>query len=149
LKTSIPQIFQGWRVVVVDDEEDSQIVAAMMLEMAGAEVLTANNGREGLSVIRNNRPHLVISDLSMPELDGWGMMRELNMDRTTMDIPVVALTAHAMVGDRERAIQGDRERAIQAGFTNYISKPLDPEKFLNQLAALVAAVPSLRDMIQA
>jgi CheY-like chemotaxis protein len=141
LKTSIPQIFQGWRVVVVDDEEDSQIVAAMMLEMAGAEVLTANNGREGLSVIRNNRPHLVISDLSMPELDGWGMMRELNMDRTTMDIPVVALTAHAMVGDRERA--------IQAGFTNYISKPLDPEKFLNQLAALVAAVPSLRDMIQA
>ncbi|HUN10010.1 MAG TPA: response regulator [Aggregatilineales bacterium] len=141
MKTSIPQIFQGWRVVVVDDEEDSQIVAAMMLEMAGAEVLTANNGREGLSVIRNNRPHLVISDLSMPELDGWGMMRELNMDRTTMDIPVVALTAHAMVGDRERA--------IQAGFTNYISKPLDPEKFLNQLAALVAAVPSLRDMIQA
>jgi CheY-like chemotaxis protein len=141
LKTSIPQIFQGWRVVVVDDEEDSQIVAAMMLEMAGAEVLTANNGREGLSVIRNNRPHLVISDLSMPELDGWGMMRELNMDRTTMDIPVVALTAHAMVGDRERA--------IQAGFTNYISKPLDPEKFLNQLAALVAAVPSLREMIQA
>jgi CheY-like chemotaxis protein len=141
LKTSIPQIFQGWRVVVVDDEEDSQIVAAMMLEMAGAEVMTANNGREGLSVIRNNRPHLVISDLSMPELDGWGMMRELNMDRTTMDIPVVALTAHAMVGDRERA--------IQAGFTNYISKPLDPEKFLNQLAALVAAVPSLRDMIQA
>ena len=141
MKTSIPQIFQGWRVVVVDDEEDSQIVAAMMLEMAGAEVLTANNGREGLSVIRNNRPHLVISDLSMPELDGWGMMRELNMDRATMDIPVVALTAHAMVGDRERA--------IQAGFTNYISKPLDPEKFLNQLAALVAAVPSLRDMIQA
>ena len=141
MKTSIPQIFQGWRVVVVDDEEDSQIVAAMMLEMAGAEVMTANNGREGLSVIRNNRPHLVISDLSMPELDGWGMMRELNMDRTTMDIPVVALTAHAMVGDRERA--------IQAGFTNYISKPLDPEKFLNQLAALVAAVPSLRDMIQA
>lgn len=141
MKTSIPQIFQGWRVVVVDDEEDSQIVAAMMLEMAGAEVMTANNGREGLSVIRNNRPHLVISDLSMPELDGWGMMRELNMDRTTMDIPVVALTAHAMVGNRERA--------IQAGFTNYISKPLDPEKFLNQLAALVAAVPSLRDMIQA
>ena len=141
MKTSIPQIFQGWRVVVVDDEEDSQIVAAMMLEMAGAEVLTANNGREGLSVIRNNRPHLVISDLSMPELDGWGMMRELNMDRTTMDIPVVALTAHAMVGDRERA--------IQAGFTNYISKPLDPEQFLNQLAALVAAVPSLRDMMQA
>jgi CheY-like chemotaxis protein len=138
---SIPQIFEGWRVVVVDDEEDSQMVAAMMLQMAGAEVLTANNGREGLSVIRNSRPHLVISDLSMPELDGWGMMRELNMDRTTMDIPVIALTAHAMLGDRERA--------IQAGFTNYISKPLDPEKFLTQLASLVAAVPSLRDMIHA
>jgi CheY-like chemotaxis protein len=137
----IPQIFQGWRVVVVDDEEDSQMVATMMLQMAGAEVLTANNGREGLSVIRSSRPHLVISDLSMPELDGWGMMRELNMDRTTIDIPVIALTAHAMVGDRERA--------IQAGFTNYITKPLDPEKFLGQLANLVSAVPGLREMIHA
>jgi CheY-like chemotaxis protein len=140
MRATIPQIFQGWRVVVVDDEEDSQMVAVMMLQMAGAEVLTADNGREGLSVIRNSRPHLVISDLSMPELDGWGMMRELNMDRTTMDIPVIALTAHAMVGDRERA--------IHAGFTNYITKPLDPEKFLSQLASLVSEVPGLREMVQ-
>ncbi len=140
MSKNIPKVFEGWRIVVVDDEPDSQIVASMMLEMAGAEVLTANDGRQGLSVIRDNNPHLVISDLSMPNLDGWGMMRELNKDRSTMDIPVIALTAHAM--------SGDRERAIRAGFANYITKPLDPDKFLGQLVLLVADEPSLRDMIK-
>ena len=135
----VSKFFKDWRIVVVDDEPDSQIVASMMLEMAGAEVLTADDGQQGLEVIRGSSPHLVISDLSMPVLDGWGMMRELNKDRTTMDIPVIALTAHALVGDRERA--------IRAGFTNYITKPLDPEKFLNQLVILVSDEPGLRDMI--
>lgn len=140
MSKNIPKVFEGWRIVVVDDEPDSQIVASMMLEMAGAEVLTADDGQQGLSVIRDNNPHLVISDLSMPNLDGWGMMRELNKDRSTMDIPVIALTAHAM--------SGDRERAIRAGFANYITKPLDPDKFLGQLVLLVSDEPSLRDMIK-
>ncbi len=71
----------------------------------------------------------------MPELDGWSMIYELNNDRTTLDIPVIALTAHAIVGDRERA--------IAAGFHNYLTKPLTPATFLNDLLKLVMDVPEL------
>lgn len=141
MKTPIPQVFRGWSVVVADDEEDSLIVATMLLEMAGAQVRQARNGREALDLIRQVRPHFVLSDLSMPEMDGWLLMRELNTDRSTIDLPVIALTAHAM--------SGDRERAIEAGFTNYITKPLDPEKFLGQLVSLLVAVPQLEALLPA
>ncbi|MBL8164151.1 MAG: response regulator [Anaerolineae bacterium] len=140
MKTKIPQVLQGWSVVVADDEEDSLIVATMLLEMAGADVRQARNGREALGLIRQSRPHFVLSDLSMPEMDGWLLMHELNTDRSTIDLPVIALTAHAM--------SGDRERAIEAGFTNYITKPLDPEKFLGQLVNLLVAVPELEALLQ-
>jgi CheY-like chemotaxis protein len=140
MKTKIPQVLQGWSVVVADDEEDSLVVATMLLEMAGADVRQARNGREALGLIRQLRPHFVLSDLSMPEMDGWLLMHELNTDRSTIDLPVIALTAHAM--------NGDRERAIEAGFTNYITKPLDPEKFLGQLLNLLVAVPELEALLQ-
>src|SRR5690349_11576246 len=122
--TKIPRVMVGWRVLVVDDEQDSLEVARMMLELAGATVLTAINGQEGLAMVDKTRPHFILSDLSMPVMDGWHMMRELSLDRRTNEIPVIALTAHAM--------SGDRERAMQAGFANYISKPLDPDKFITQ-----------------
>lgn len=141
MKTPIPQVFRGWSVIVADDEEDSLIVATMLLEMAGAQVRQARNGREALDLIRQGRPHFILSDLSMPEMDGWLLMHELNTDRSTIDLPVIALTAHAM--------SGDRERAIQAGFTNYITKPLDPEKFLGQLVSLLVAVPQLEALLPA
>lgn len=134
--TKIPRVMVGWRVLVVDDEHDSLEVARMMLELAGAQVLTASNGQEGLAMVEKARPHFILSDLSMPVMDGWNMMRELNLDRSTHDIPVIALTAHAM--------SGDRERAMQAGFVNYISKPLDPDKFINQLLSIVTDTPELR-----
>lgn len=126
----------GWKVLVVDDEQDNSMVAKLLLEMAGALVDTAVNGKEGLSKIRADRPHFVLCDLSMPVMDGWSVIREMNQDRALSDIPVIALTAHAM--------SGDRERAIQAGFANYISKPLDPDKFINQLVNLVVNVPQLK-----
>ncbi len=136
----IPQALQGWTVYVIDDEEDSLNVARLMLEMAGATVRTANNGQEGLRIIREARPHFILSDLSMPEMDGWRLMHELNRDRTTLDIPVIALTAHAM--------SGDRQRAINAGFTNYITKPLDPDKFIQQLLNLLVEIPDLKNLLQ-
>ena len=134
--TKIPRVMVGWCVLVVDDEQDSLEVARMMLELAGAKVLTATNGQEGLEMIDKVRPHFILSDLSMPVMDGWHMMRELSLDRRTNEIPVVALTAHAM--------SGDRERAMQAGFANYISKPLDPDKFITQLLNIVTETPELR-----
>jgi CheY-like chemotaxis protein len=137
--SKIPRVMVGWCVLVVDDEVDSLEVARMMLELAGARVLTATNGEEGLASVEKERPHFILSDLSMPVMDGWHMMKELNQDRRTMDIPVIALTAHAM--------SGDRERAVNAGFANYISKPLDPDKFITQLLNIVIETPELRAVV--
>lgn len=127
-------ILQNWTVVVVDDEPDSLEVAVRILRHYGADVHTAINGFDGLSRIRSLRPKLVISDLSMPEMDGWGMLGELKLDRATIEIPVIALTAHAMVGDRERA--------IMAGFHNYLTKPLTPATFMKDLLVLLTDIPA-------
>ncbi|MBK8023842.1 MAG: response regulator [Chloroflexi bacterium] len=120
---------QGWTVLVVDDEEDSLDVARRLLKKAGANVLSATNGREALELIRHHRPHCILSDLSMPEMDGWLLIQELKDSRPTEAIPVIALTAHAM--------PGDRLRAIEAGFHNYITKPLDARKFVQQLVVIL------------
>jgi CheY-like chemotaxis protein len=133
--SQMPQLLDGWTVLVVDDEEDSLDVARRLLKKAGAKVLTASNGEEALSVVRQQKPDCVLSDLSMPEMDGWLLMRELNTSRPTEEIPVIALTAHAM--------PGDRLRAIEAGFVNYITKPLDARKFVQQLLAILVDIPDL------
>lgn len=124
----------GWNVLVVDDEMDSRTVATMMLQNAGAHVWGAEHGRAALErLAEGKRPDFILTDLSMPEMDGWSLMHELNKNRVTMDIPVIALTAHAM--------NGDRERAISAGFRNYITKPLSFDKFISQLLAILVDQP--------
>ncbi|GIK67625.1 MAG: hypothetical protein BroJett018_54190 [Chloroflexota bacterium] len=124
---------KGWTVLVVDDEFDSRMVAEIMLEDAGARVVTATNGREALERLRQEKPRFILSDLSMPVMDGWQLMAELNDNRATAEIPVIALTAHAMVGDRERA--------LAAGFRNHITKPLSADKFMKQLLAILEDQP--------
>ena len=129
----IPEVLTGWNVLVVEDEEDSRIVATMMLEMAGASVVGTANGVEALKAMRRALPDFILSDLSMPEMDGWQLINELKQNRDTFEIPVIALTAHAM--------PGDRERAIKAGFVNHLTKPLDPDKFIHQLLGLLVEIP--------
>lgn len=128
-------LLRGRRILVVEDEPDSLEVVTILLEMYGAQVYSATNGREGLAEARKHQPDFIISDLSMPEMSGWEMMHHMKDDRSTMHLPVIALTAHAMTGDRERA--------LAAGFHNYLSKPLNPESFLNELLRLVADTPEL------
>ena len=127
---------KGKTVVVVDDEPDSQFVAQKLLEMAGAIVVVADNGKEGLEKIRQHRPSFVVSDLSMPIMTGWQMVDEMKKDRSLQDIPVIALTAHAM--------SDDRPKAIAAGFHNYLTKPLMPESFINSLLRLVIDTPEFK-----
>jgi CheY-like chemotaxis protein len=130
-------LLSGWNILVIDDEEDSLMVAEIILTEYGANLYTACNGEEGLAQIRKVRPRFVISDLSMPILDGWGFIYTLKNDRALMDIPVIALTAHAMVGDRERA--------ITAGFHNYLTKPLTAATFIQDLVKLLVDIPILAD----
>jgi CheY-like chemotaxis protein len=135
-RTQIPRtILQNWKVVVVDDEPDSLEVATRILGFFGATVHTATNGQEALELVHKVYPKFILSDLSMPEMDGWGLLYELKLDRRTLNIPIFALTAHAMIGDRERA--------IAAGFHNYLTKPLTPATFMQDLMKIMEAVPSL------
>src|SRR5947208_1034700 len=116
----------GWTIIVIDDEPDSLEVASMILTMYGATVLTANNGLDGLNLIKTSKPLFIISDLSMPDMSVWELLEALKLgDRKVSDIPVVALTAHASASDRSRA--------LALGFHNYLTKPLRPETFLDQL----------------
>lgn len=125
----------GWDVVVIDDEEDSLDVAQIILDEYGANTHTASNGQEGLELVRKVHPRFVISDISMPVMDGWGFIHALTSDPSTKDIPAIALTAHAMIGDRERA--------ISSGFYNYLSKPLNAETFIFDLLKLLVEIPEL------
>lgn len=128
-------LLKDWKVLIVDDEPDSLLVAETLLQMCGATTLTANNGELGLQLAKREHPRFIISDLSMPIMSGWQMLYELKETPVTADIPVIALTAHAMVGDRERA--------IEVGFHNYLTKPLRPETFIDDLLVLLLDVPTI------
>jgi CheY-like chemotaxis protein len=133
-------LLKGWDIVVLDDEPDSLEVARFILDFYGATVHTAENGQIGLELVRSVRPRFVISDISMPVMDGWEFIHHIKNDRVLMDIPVIALTAHAM--------QGDRERAMAAGFHNYLTKPLTAETFIFDLVHLLVDIPILAQELQ-
>ena len=104
-------------IVVADDNALSRELIRELLEPSGHVILEAQNGLETLELIRSAGPDLVFVDLQMPLLDGFGVIRELRNDDRFVSLPVVAVTASAMVGDRERV--------IAAGFDSYIAKPID------------------------
>jgi CheY-like chemotaxis protein len=137
-KIDIPaDLLADWDIVVIDDEPDSLEVAEIILDAYGANVHTGTNGAEGLEQVKKIHPLFVISDISMPVMDGWGLIYELKNDANLMGIPAIALTAHAMVGDRERA--------ISAGFNNYLTKPLTAETFIYDLLKLLMDIPELAE----
>ena len=138
--TMSPNLLDGWTVLVVDDEPDSIEVARTLLEICGARVITADNGESGFNEAKNNRPDFIISDLSMPGVSGWAMLDRLKAELSTQGIPIIALTAHAM--------DGDRNRAIAAGFHNYLSKPLEPETFVSDLLTLLVDVPNIAKLLK-
>jgi two-component system, cell cycle response regulator DivK len=136
----IPKDFlQGWAIVLIDNEEDSLMVAGHILRHYGADVHTAENGAVGLDLIRTVQPRFVISDLSMPVMDGWELIAKMKSAPAIQDIPVIALTAHAMVGDREQA--------IAAGFHNYLTKPLTASTFMHDLLKVLGDIPGIEQLL--
>lgn len=122
-------------VLVVEDEPDSLEIAARLLKLAGATVLTAIDGRQGLAIAAEHRLDLILVDLSMPVMDGWEMQRELKNNPAMAGIPVIALTAHAM--------QNVKEQVMAAGFAAHISKPFDPRRFVAQVLQITEQFPGL------
>lgn len=113
------------RVLVVEDERDNMDLFCQILEFHGCQVLKAEDGREAINVAQSQEPDLILMDLSLPALDGWEATRTIKDIPHLARIPIVALTAHAMVGDRERA--------LRAGCDGYISKPIEVTRFFDQL----------------
>jgi CheY-like chemotaxis protein len=134
-------VLYGWEVVVVDDDPGSLEVARILLDFYGANVSTAVNGQEGLDLICTVRPRFIVTDLSMPVMDGWELIKRLKADPALAPIPIIALTAHAMVGDREKA--------IAAGCHNYMSKPLTPSTFMQDLLQLLIIIPEFTEALSA
>lgn len=117
------------RVLIVEDNVDNYELVRFLLERAGYQTLSAANGAEGVETAKRERPDLVLMDLSMPEMDGWNAAARLKADEKTRHIPIIALTAHAL--------PGDRKRAIDAGCDGYISKPINVASFDKLVAALL------------
>ena len=112
-------------ILVVEDNEANQLLARAVLELEGYEVRVAGSGPEALEALRECTPDLILMDVQLPGQDGLSLTRELKADPATAAIPVIALTAHAMTGDRQLA--------ISAGCAGYISKPIDTRTFGSQV----------------
>lgn len=132
-------LLNGWDVLVVEDDPDSLEIASRLLKYYGATVHTAENGQHALTVLKTVTPRFIVSDLSMPVMSGWELMAHLSQDRRFSDIPVIALTAHAMMGDRQKA--------LSAGFFNYLTKPLTAGTFIRELIALLQVVPQFTEAL--
>jgi CheY-like chemotaxis protein len=121
------------RVLLIEDNELNRDMLSRRLQRKGYEVAQAVDGQQGLEAARAEKPDLILMDMSLPGLDGWEATRLLKADPETRDIPVIALTAHAMAGDREKA--------LDAGCDDYDSKPIEWPRLLAKVEAALARRP--------
>ena len=117
------------KILYVEDNEDNIYVVKNRLTRAGFAVLIATDGAQGVAIAAAEQPSLILMDLSLPVLDGWEATRQLKAAPETQHIPVVALTAHAMAGDREKA--------LAAGCDDFDTKPVEISRLLEKIRALL------------
>jgi CheY-like chemotaxis protein len=115
-------------ILIADDHDDNRELLQLLLMGAGYQVKEARDGSECLTMARREPPDLIVMDLSMPVLDGWGVFRELKTDNRTQAIPCMAVTAHAEL---------NRIQALETGFSAYVSKPFSSELLLKTVASLL------------
>jgi len=119
-------------ILIVEDNEMNRDMLSRRLERKGYEVLIAVDGEKGLEVARAKLPDLILMDMSLPVVDGWEATRRLKVDDRLKHIPVIALTAHAMANDRDKA--------LEAGCDEYDTKPIELPRLLAKMEALLAGV---------
>jgi CheY-like chemotaxis protein len=117
------------KILLVEDNEMNRDMLSRRLQRRGYAVVTAVDGESGLAMTRTEAPALILMDMSLPGVDGWEATRQLKADPATRAIPVIALTAHAMAGDREKA--------LGAGCDDFDIKPIDLERLLAKIEALL------------
>jgi two-component system cell cycle response regulator DivK len=116
-------------ILIADDHEDNRELLQLLLVGAGYDVIEAKDGSECVSLAQKLQPDLIVIDLSMPVLDGWGVFRELKADQRTRTIPCMAVTAHADL---------NRNRALETGFKAYVSKPFHSDALLKSVASVLS-----------
>ena len=114
------------KILLIEDNEMNRDMLSRRLIRRGYEVVLATNGQEGLALARSGCPDLILMDLSLPTLDGWETTRRIKSSPSTAAIPIIALTAHAMAGDKEQA--------LAAGCDDYDTKPIEFERLLEKIA---------------
>jgi CheY-like chemotaxis protein len=120
------------KILLVEDNEMNRDMLSRRLTKKGFEVVIAVDGREGVSMASSESPDLILLDMSLPVMDGWAAARAIRGDEGTRDIPVIALTAHAMMGDREKA--------IEAGCDDYDTKPVKMQRLLEKIEAILGRI---------
>jgi two-component system, cell cycle response regulator DivK len=119
------------KILLVEDNELNRDMLSRRLLRKGYDVLTAKDGAEGAAIAASEKPDLILMDMSLPVLDGWEATRRLKAVPETRSIPVIALTAHAM--------SDDKQKALQAGCDDYDTKPVELPRLLEKIARLVQA----------
>ncbi|WP_157015550.1 response regulator [Mesorhizobium xinjiangense] len=118
------------KILLVEDNEMNRDMLSRRLSRSGFEVLIADNGKAGVELAVSEKPDLILMDMSLPVMDGWEATRRIKADLATSSIPVIALTAHAMAGDRDMA--------LEAGCDDYDSKPVDLSRLVRKIEQLLA-----------
>jgi CheY-like chemotaxis protein len=116
-------------ILIADDHDDNRELLQFLLVGAGYDVREAKDGSECLAIARDEQPDLIVIDLSMPVLDGWGVLQELRADQSTRTIPCMAVTAHADL---------TRSQAMETGFSAYVSKPFSIEALLKTVEEVLS-----------
>jgi CheY-like chemotaxis protein len=119
------------RVLYVEDNDDNVYMLTRRLERRGHEISIASDGESGIQQAMADQPDVILMDMGLPGIDGWEATRRLKADERTADIPVIALTAHAM--------EGDKQRALEAGCDEFETKPVQFEQLLMKMDALLHA----------
>ena len=117
------------KILLVEDNEMNRDMLSRRLTRNGYEVCIAVDGQQGADMALSERPDLILMDMSLPVIDGWEATRRIKVNDATRGIPVIALTAHAMAGDREKA--------MQVGCDDYDTKPIELSRLLGKIAALL------------
>ncbi len=118
------------KILIVEDDEMNRDMLSQRLELRGYQIVEAIDGLEGIARARTDLPDLILMDVNLPEMDGWEATRRLKADMATRSIPILALTAHALVGDRDKA--------LNAGCDDYDSKPVDLARLLKKMETLLS-----------
>jgi CheY-like chemotaxis protein len=121
------------KILLIEDTENNRVLITRRLKPLGYQMIAAEDAEAGLALAESEQPDLILMDIGLPRMDGWTATRQLKSLPATKDIPVIALTAHAM--------EGDREKAQQAGCDEYETKPIDFPRLHNKIQQLIAKNP--------